>query len=129
MGVWFENSEFNDFQLSNSDIVTFHNYHDAGNLEEQIHRLKEHGRPMICTEYMARTNGSLFETKLPVFKRENVGCINWGLVDGKTQTKYPWGSEEGSPEPELWFHEIFHRDRTPYRKDAIDLIRKLTVSE
>ena len=129
VGVWFENDDLNEFQLSNSDIITFHDYHDATHLEEQIRHLKMNGRPMICTEYMARTNGSLFETSLPVFKRENVGCINWGLVNGKTQTIYPWGSKEGSPQPELWFHEIFHRDGTPYRKDEVDLIRKLTLPD
>jgi hypothetical protein len=129
VGVWFDNDELNDFQISNSDIITFHDYHDATHLKEQIHRLKEHGRPMICTEYMARTNGSFFKTSLPVFKRENVGCINWGLVDGKTQTKYPWGSKEGSTEPELWFHEVFHGDGTPYLQDEVDLIRKLTSSD
>ena len=129
VGVWFDNDELNDFQLSNSDIITFHDYHDATHLEEQIHRLKEHGRPLICTEYMARTNGSFFRTSLPVLKRENVGCINWGLVDGKTQTKYPWGSKEGSAEPELWFHEIFCGDGTPYLQDEVDLIQKLISSE
>jgi len=129
VGVWFSNDDLNEFQLSNSDIVTFHDYHDATHLEEQISRLREHGLPMICTEYMARTNGSLFETSLPVFKRENVGCVNWGFVDGRTQTKYPWGSKEGSPEPETWFHEILHRDGAPYRQDEVDLIRKLTISD
>lgn len=129
VGVWFDNDELNDLQLSNSDIVTFHNYHDAENLEGQISRLRMHGRPMICTEYMARTRGSLFETCLPVFKRENVGCVNWGLVDGKTQTKYPWNSEEGSPEPETWFHEILRSDGTPYRQEEVDLIRKFTSSD
>jgi len=129
VGVWFDNDELNEFQLSNSDIVTFHDYHDAAHLEAQISRLKGHGRPMICTEYMARTNGSFFKTSLPVFKRENVGCINWGLVDGKTQIKYPWGSKPDSPEPELWFHEVFHGDGTPYLQDEVDLIRRLTSSE
>ena len=129
VGVWFDNDELNGLQLSNSDVVTFHNYHDARNLETQIGVLRSQGRPMICTEYMARTRGSIFETCLPVFKRESVGCINWGLVDGKTQTKYPWGSEEGSPEPEPWFHEILHLDGTPYRQEEVDLIRMLTSSD
>ncbi len=129
VGIWFDNDELNDFPISNSDIITFHDYHDVTHLKEQIHRLKEHGRPMICTEYMARPNGSFFKTSLPVFKCENVGCINWGLVDGKTQTKYHWGSKEGSTEPELWFHEVFHGDGTPYLQDEVDLIRKLTSSD
>jgi len=126
VGVWFDNRALNELQLSQSDIVTFHNYHDAANLEEQIRRLRALGRPLICTEYMARTRGSRFETHLPIFRREGVGCINWGLVSGKTQTIYPWGSEEGSPEPETWFHDILHRDGTPYRPKEVEFIREIT---
>ena len=69
---------------------------------------------------------SLFETHLPVFKEANVGCINWGLVAGKTQTIYPWGSKEGGPEPEVWFHDIFHPDGTPYLQKEVDFIRDIT---
>jgi hypothetical protein len=76
---------------------------------------------------MARTQGSLFEKCLPVFKKERVGCINWGLVSGKTQTIYPWGSPGGSAEPELWFHDIFHSDGTPYRVEEVDFIREITA--
>lgn len=126
VGVWFENPALNEFQLSQSDIVTFHNYHDAANLEGQIRRLKPLGRPLICTEYMARTRGSRFESHLPIFRREGIGCINWGLVNGKTQTIYPWGSEEGSPEPETWFHEILNKDGTPYRLEEVEFIREIT---
>jgi len=53
-------------------------------LEAEIKFLKAHDRPVICTEYMARTIGSTFENSLPVFKKYNVGAINWGLVFGKT---------------------------------------------
>jgi len=126
VGVWRDIPELNELQLSQSDIVSFHNYNDAASLEAQIKRLKVHNRPLICTEYMARTRGSRFETHLPIFRREGVGCINWGLVRGKTQTIYPWGSEEGSPEPETWFHDIFETDGTPYRRDEVDFIRRIT---
>ena len=27
---------------------------------------------------------------MPLLKKENVGAINWGLVSGKTNTKYAW---------------------------------------
>jgi hypothetical protein len=99
VGVWFDNLNLNKFQLRASDVVIFHNYKDAASLEKQIDDLRAYGRPLICTEYMARSKGSRFETHLPVFKRERVGCINWGLVSGRTLTFYPWGSLEGSPEP------------------------------
>ena len=38
---------------------------------------------MICTEYMARGNGSFFVGGLLVGQAHNVGMINWGLVRGK----------------------------------------------
>ena len=38
---------------------------------------------MICTEYMVPTNISRFSYILPILKKENIGVINWGLVDGK----------------------------------------------
>ena len=75
---------------------------------------------------MARTRDSLFEKCLPIFKKESVGCLDWGLVSGKTQTIYPWGSPGGSAEPELWFHDVFHSDGTPYRLEEVDFIREIT---
>jgi hypothetical protein len=124
-GVWFDNQPITDFQVEASDVITFHNYNDASSLSEQIRRLKALGRPVICTEYMARTRGSRFATHLPIFKQERVGCFNWGLVSGKTQTIYPWGSPPGGPEPELWFHDIFRKDGTPYDSAEVELIKKL----
>lgn len=125
-GIWSsELKELNEFQIETSDIITFHNYGDVDNLRQQIKELETHGRPLICTEYLSRPNGSWFETHLPVFKARKIGCYNWGLVSGKTQTIYPWGSREGSPEPEIWFHDILRQDGTPFDPKEIQLIKKL----
>src|ERR1700733_5899319 len=91
--TWYK---LNDYQLAASDVITFHNYEDAAKLRKQIAELTKLDRPVICTEYMARTRGSKFETHLPVFKELDVGCYNWGLVSGKTQTIYPWESKQGA---------------------------------
>jgi hypothetical protein len=125
-GLWFDNKALSDFQLANSDVITFHNYNDAESLKKRIAELKKHGRPVICTEWLRRTGGSLVQTHLPLFKAEKVGCYNWGLVSGKTQTIYPWGSKEGSPEPKVWFHDLFRTDGTPFDAAEIDLFRTLT---
>jgi predicted GIY-YIG superfamily endonuclease len=125
-GVWSGNKTLTGFQLENSDIITFHNYESAGVLTKHISDLREHGRPILCTEYMARTRNSLFKTCLPVFKREKVGCYSWGLVAGKTQTIYPWGSPQGAAEPEVWFHDIFKKDGTPYNEEETEFIRNIT---
>jgi hypothetical protein len=124
VGVWFDNAKLNAFQLEASDVITFHNYNKADSLRSQIGDLKKLGRPVICTEYMARTQGSRFETHLPIFKEEKVGCYNWGFVSGKTNTIYPWNSPKGGPEPKLWFHDILRPDGTPYDLKEVEAIKK-----
>jgi hypothetical protein len=116
-------------QLSQSDIITFHNYGWPESFEARIHELQPLHRPILCTEYMARGAGSTFDGTLPVAKRLNVAAINWGLVDGKTQTRYPWDSWQRPytlQQPTIWFHEVFRHDGTPYRQAEVDLIRRLT---
>jgi len=58
---------------------------------------------------------------------EDVGAINWGLVSGKTNTIYAWGSHEGDPEPKIWFHDIFRKDGTPFDQTEIDVIKQHTM--
>ena len=54
--------------------------------------------------------------------------INWGLVDGKTPTKYPWSSNKKkfTKEPDIWFHEVFRSDGTPFDTEETTLIKALT---
>ncbi|MGQ8334942.1 hypothetical protein ACUNWD_00205 [Sunxiuqinia sp. A32] len=128
-GVWnLSLSDLNKFQVENSDIITYHNYEGPDKHQAAIDTLKTIGRPMVCTEYMARRNNSLFTNIMPILKKENIGAINWGLVDGKSNTKYAW--DEPIPdgaEPALWFHEIFRKDGTPYKQEEVDLIKSLTL--
>jgi len=128
VGVWFACKPLTDFQLAASDVITFHNYSNAKSLAAQIQKLKALGRPLICTEYMRRS-ASRFQTHLPIFQREKVGCYNWGLVNGKTQTIFPWGSKKGAPEPKSWFHDILRKDGSPYIPEEVALIRKLTAKK
>jgi hypothetical protein len=115
-------------QIEQSDIISFHNYGKPADLEKRIQWLQRYGRPILCTEYMARPNGSTFQGCLPVGKEYNVGMYNWGFVSGKTQTIYPWDSwtKTYTSEPPLWFHDIFRKDGTPYRQEEVDVIRELT---
>lgn len=115
-------------QLEQSDILTFHSYDAAALLEDRIQQLQKYDRPIICTEYMARPNGSTFQSSLPIAKKYNVGMINWGFVEGKTQTIYPWDSwkQQYTTEPPLWFHDIFRKDGTPYLREETDLIKSFT---
>jgi len=126
--TWYDNKEFNAYQLANSDVITIHNYNDAGSLEKELKEKTELGRPVICSEYMARPRNSRFQTHLPVFKKYNVGAINWGLVSGKSNTIYQWNEPipDGS-EPKLWFHDVFRKDGTPYDKKETDFIKSITA--
>lgn len=115
-------------QLEQSDIISFHDYDKPGELRKQIVGLQKLGRPVLCTEYMARGNHSTFAGNLPVLKHYGVAAWSWGLVNGKSNTIYPWDSwkKAYAAEPKVWFHDIFRADGTPYSKTETDLIRKLT---
>ncbi|MCP9496464.1 MAG: cellulase family glycosylhydrolase [Pyrinomonadaceae bacterium MAG19_C2-C3] len=116
-------------QLNLSDIISFHNYEAPESFERRIKQLQVYNRPILCTEYMARGNGSTFEGSLPIAKRYNVAAINWGFVQGKTQTHLPWDSWRypyTDREPSVWFHEVFRTDGTPYRTQETELIKRIT---
>jgi hypothetical protein len=115
--------------LELSDVISFHNYDGPDVLKARIAQLRKTGRPLLCTEYLARANGSTFADILPIFKKEKIAAYNWGLVDGKTNTKYPWKTWQMpiiGVEPDPWHHEIFHADGKPYREDEVRLIKSLT---
>lgn len=114
--------------IEQSDVISFHNYEDTASFEKDIKDLQRYGKPLLCTEYMARGNKSTFQGSLPIAKKYNVAAYNWGLVDGKSQTKYAWDSwkKAYSGEPPIWFHDIFRKDGTPYKKSETDLIKQLT---
>lgn len=116
-------------QLRESDVITFHNYSWPEYFRAEVAWLKKYNRPVICTEFMARSAGSTFDTILPIAREEKVGAINWGFVVGKTQTNLPWESWQHpyiQNEPPVWFHEVLRPDGTPYRQAEADLMRRLT---
>lgn len=118
-------------QITQSDVISFHDYNWSEVFERRVKQLQDYGRPLLCTEYMARGNGSTFDNSLPLGKRYDVAMYNWGFVDGKTQTRFPWDSWKKPytlEEPTLWFHDIFHADGKPYRTAETELIKRLTSS-
>ena len=120
----FNDHDLNMFLVNNSDIITYHNYNDLGQHATVVQLLRLHGRPLICTEWMARHFDSKFQNVLPWLQKENVGAMNWGFVAGKTNTNYKWGEPvpDGS-EPELWFHDILRIDGSPFDQAEIDTIK------
>ena len=125
-------AERNDkISLEQSDVISFHTYDGPEKTRQMVVGLAKQGRPILCSEYMARGAGSTFELILPVFKQYRVAAYNWGLVDGKTQTIYPWDSWEKTytAEPEPWFHDVFRRNGAPFSAAEIQCISKLVANK
>ena len=119
-------------QIEQSDIISFHNYGKPEEFEKRIKWLETYHRPILCTEYMARPQGSTFQTILPVAKQYKVAAINWGFAAGKTQTWLPWDSWKNpytDRQPEVWFHDIFLSTGKPYIQEEVDFIRGITSSK
>jgi hypothetical protein len=130
-GNWSEPeglSAFEKIQLQESDIITFHNYSSQSEIDKCATALSQYGRPIVCTEYMARPRESTFDPVLGYLKEKHIGAYNWGFVSGKTQTIYPWDSwsKKYTNEPALWFHDILRADGTPYKIQEVEYIRSLT---
>lgn len=119
-------TEIGRFLTEHCDVISFHSYAGPEGVEKFVRMLKAFDRPIVCTEYMARPKGSTFQAILPIFERERIGAISFGLAAGKMNTIYPWGSPKGSPEPKVWFHDIFRPDGTPYDADEAVFIRRTT---
>lgn len=123
-----------------SDVISFHTY-EAEKLEPTIKELSKIGRPLMCTEYMAREYGTTFEFCLPIFKKHNIACYNWGLVAGRSQTNFSWETIlklnelrdkeefikglESLIEPEVWFHDILRRDGSAFSNKETSLIKQI----
>ncbi len=130
LGDWSDEallSGLQRLQLACSDVITFHSYLKANPFRERVRWLKRLGRPILCTEFMARTAGSTFETILPVAKEQRVGAFCWGLVLGRTQTHLPWKpAKKGGKSTEMWFHDVLHPDGRPHRPHEADFLRRIT---
>lgn len=128
VGVWTKSLvELTDYSLKESDIISYHNYSTVENHQETIDSLKRYNRPLICTEYMNRRDGSYFQTVMPVLKENKIGAINWGFVAGKTNTIFAWSEPiPDGKEPEVWFHDILRKDGTPFSQEEVDVIKTLT---
>jgi hypothetical protein len=137
-GVWTDEdwspakiSSLGKLQIELSDVVSFHSYQKPEAFERRVVSLQVYHRPLICTEYMARGNGSTLQGTLPIAKKYHVAAINWGLVAGKTQTYLPWDSWKKpytDRQPTVWFHEIFRADGQPYSQEEATFIRNIIHS-
>jgi hypothetical protein len=124
-------STFEQLQMLLSDIISFHSYEDALKTQEAVTSLQAFGggRPVLCSEYMARSQNSTFEPHMQIMKDSNVIAINWGLVSGKIQTIYPWSTQQvpATEPPEVWFHDILNPDGSAFNSSEVSYIQALTL--
>ncbi len=124
-------SPIDAFLLENSDVISFHCYEPLDQMRERIDLLATLGRPLICTEFMARPVGSRFETHLPLMKEKKVAAVAWGFVAGKSQTNYPWDSwkKTYTAEPPEWFHDILRSDGSYYKPAEVEFLKQHLLSK
>jgi hypothetical protein len=113
--------------LDLSDILTFHAYLSTEKVADIIAALETRDRPMICTEWMARPVGSRIGDQLEMFHSRDVGCVQWGLVQGRTQTWLPWPEElvaahGGDADRSVWFHDILFPSGEPYDASEAEML-------
>ncbi|MCP4377215.1 MAG: cellulase family glycosylhydrolase [bacterium] len=104
-----------------SDIINIHEYHN----NDQANTSSIDGRPVIVSEWMYRSDArpDIIMEALPRYHARKIGAWQWGLVNGDGMTQYPWWS---TTDDDPWFHDLYHRDGTPYNQAEVDLYVKLS---
>ena len=122
---WNNDGKVNDLVLNESDIITFHCYQPLAGSRQVMDEMLKQRRPVICTEWLLRTNGCDIPRLIPLYRDAGVGCMLWGLVNGKAQTHLP----NGHFTPNFkgpWKHDLFRSDHTPYDAGDLEIIKKAT---
>jgi hypothetical protein len=112
-----------------SDVLSFHNYGGLPAVALQVEDLERRGRPILCTEWLARGLGSRPATHLPYFAEKRIGCYSWGLVNGRTQTHLPWPGFETLAADGTWHHDLLRTDGSPYDAEELSIFRRLLRAE
>ena len=109
-----------------SDVVSFHGYDSLAGVTAKLEICAAYNRPVLCTEWLVRRDGNTFETLLPFFRDRKIACWNWGLVAGRTQTYFPWGSPKDAPEPKRWQHDVLRASGSPFNAREVRFIKVTT---
>ena len=123
--------EVNQYALDHSDIISYHCYKNYNEHVKIIARLKKEGRPLMNTEWLARSYDNDVFSLFPLFYLEKIGCYNWGFVAGKYQTYEPWefswvhyyDGTEPNVDFTKWLHDLYRPNHRPYDPREIDLIK------
>lgn len=118
---------------SMNDIHNFHSYFyswkEMQGLEMMVKLMKEiSDRPMICSEWLSRSQGDSFGRILPYFAKYQIHWQSWGMFVNDANWHVLWRESSFDPN-DAWFHEIFHPDGNPYDYRDLDLIRNFSFSD
>lgn len=115
-------------QVDLSDIISFHNFDAPAEFEKRVKWLQAFGRPVVCTGFLAREQGSTVEAILPIAVKYNVGALLGDLVAGKTQMNLPWDSWQqpyvDDRKPKVWMQDILSSTGGLYQQSDADAIHK-----
>ena len=120
------------FCLENSDVISYHSYGPYTQNIKFIQALKQHERPILCTEWLGRTFQNRVQEMFPLFFLEKIGCYCWGFVAGLYQTYEPWEAvweryKNGTATDidfTVWFHDLYRPSLRPYDPHETDLIKE-----
>lgn len=122
-------SRLNRTMLGRSDVISFHSYAPRGKLLRTIDHLACYERPILCTEWMARSVGSPVSLVHDLAEHD-VSAWSWGLVEGRSQTRFSWTSWFRRPEANAkWFHDLLYRDGRPYDPDEATALRAASAGK
>jgi len=84
-------------------------------------------RPIILSEYLARSFGSTIEGILPIAKRYKVVPLtgDWWRQDPDLFPLDSWQSPYVDRPLKIWHHDLLHADGGPYSLKEANLIRDL----
>jgi hypothetical protein len=115
-------------QVELSDFISFQNYDGPQEFEKRVKWLKAFGRPVICTGFLARNQGSSVEAILPIALKYDVGALIGDLVQGKTMRFLPWDSWQTpyvGREPSVWSQDLFFSTGPLYQPKDADVIKQM----
>jgi hypothetical protein len=124
-------SPIEKIQVELSDFISFQNYDGPQEFEKRVKWLQAFHRPVVCTGFLARNQGSSIEAILPIALRYDVGALVGDLVQGKTQRWLPWDSWQNpyvDREPSIWTQDLFRTTGPLYRQEDADVIRQMIAS-
>jgi hypothetical protein len=124
-------SPIEKIQVELSDFISFQNYDGPQEFEKRVRWLQAFQRPVVCTGFLARNQGSSIEAILPIALKYDVGALVGDLVQGKTQMWLPldsWQNPYTDHQPTVWSQDLFQSTGPLYQKQDADVIRQMIAS-